>query len=357
MSSTTNGRGVYVRAGTENNDYPIYYYRGNVTNNNVKFANYCWRIVRSTDTGGVKMIFNGEPSSDGKCANFTYSDNTLPQVHFNYPYNSLAYAGYMYGDVYEANVGTSDLYATNATYNDGIYTLSNDRTNTLTAGYRYSCGNSDTSCTTIRYYFFANETGSYYFNLTGGKFIEEAVNDMLSNKTPSTIKKYIEEEWFANEMVDFEEKLEDTIYCNSRELVSNSFKPNTNLSISPDFKNKRISLDLTCSRLEDRFTTSTTNGNGELKYPVGLITEVEATLAGGVFSKDNSDYYLYNGERFYFMTPHNYYNGQISFRMISGHGSIGNANGALYVRPVVSLKKGITFTSGNGTSDSPYVVN
>lgn len=57
----TNGKGVYTRAGTENNEYPIMYYRGDVTDNNVLFANYCWKVVRTTDTGGVKLLYNGEP--------------------------------------------------------------------------------------------------------------------------------------------------------------------------------------------------------------------------------------------------------------------------------------------------------
>ena len=53
-------KGVYLRAGTENDDYPIMYYRGAVEDNNVIFNNKCWEAVRTTDTGGVKLIYNGE---------------------------------------------------------------------------------------------------------------------------------------------------------------------------------------------------------------------------------------------------------------------------------------------------------
>ena len=63
ISSDTNGKGVYTRAGTENNPNPIYYYRGNVDNNNVIFANKCWKIVRTTETGGTKMIYNGDANA------------------------------------------------------------------------------------------------------------------------------------------------------------------------------------------------------------------------------------------------------------------------------------------------------
>ena len=60
VSSDTNGKGVYMRAGTENDAYPIMYYRGTVEDNNVVFNNKCWKVVRTTDTGGVKLIYNGE---------------------------------------------------------------------------------------------------------------------------------------------------------------------------------------------------------------------------------------------------------------------------------------------------------
>ena len=59
-SSDTNGKGLYRLFGTENDTYPIYYYRGDIDNNNVVFGDYCWQIVRTTDTGGIKMIYNGE---------------------------------------------------------------------------------------------------------------------------------------------------------------------------------------------------------------------------------------------------------------------------------------------------------
>lgn len=65
-ASDTNGKGIYEIASTRYQTYPIYYYRGQV-NNNAKFAGFCWKIVRTTDTGGVKIIYNGIPDEKGKC--------------------------------------------------------------------------------------------------------------------------------------------------------------------------------------------------------------------------------------------------------------------------------------------------
>ena len=32
--------------------------------NNVIFADHCWQMIRTTDTGGVKMVYNGEPENN-----------------------------------------------------------------------------------------------------------------------------------------------------------------------------------------------------------------------------------------------------------------------------------------------------
>ncbi len=61
ISSASNGQGLYVMESTKNDTYPIYYYRGSVTDNNAKFAGVCWKIVRTTETGGTKLVYNGLP--------------------------------------------------------------------------------------------------------------------------------------------------------------------------------------------------------------------------------------------------------------------------------------------------------
>ena len=56
--------GVYTIASTASDTYPVHYYRGNIKNNNVLFAGFCWKMVRTTSTGGVKLIYNGIPKDD-----------------------------------------------------------------------------------------------------------------------------------------------------------------------------------------------------------------------------------------------------------------------------------------------------
>ena len=57
------GVGNFLRSTTASDTYPVYYYRGAVENNNLVFANKCWKIVRTTETGGTKLIYNGEIES------------------------------------------------------------------------------------------------------------------------------------------------------------------------------------------------------------------------------------------------------------------------------------------------------
>ena len=101
-ASSTNG--IYMTTDTEG-DVPVYYYRGNV-NNRVIFANFCWRIVRTTETGGVKLIYDGVPSN-GQCNN-TGSNSTIGNSKFNESYNDEKYVGYMYGSSIDDATYTDD---------------------------------------------------------------------------------------------------------------------------------------------------------------------------------------------------------------------------------------------------------
>ena len=88
ISSDTNGKGLYLLSSTKTNYYPIYYYRGNVTNNNVLFADYCWKIVRTTETGGVKLIYNGTPQKIIQETEKVTSDNYVNvENDSSYPYS------------------------------------------------------------------------------------------------------------------------------------------------------------------------------------------------------------------------------------------------------------------------------
>ena len=78
--------GVYTIASTASDTYPVHYYRGNIKNNNVLFAGFCWKMVRTTSTGGVKLIYNGVPKDDYPYISIKYDEYINISNDATYPY-------------------------------------------------------------------------------------------------------------------------------------------------------------------------------------------------------------------------------------------------------------------------------
>ena len=382
ISLDTNGKGIYIRAGTENDAHPIYYYRGTVDNNNVLFGGFCWKIVRTTSTGGTKLIYNGLPSgtNNNECTNTTGTATQLASTSkFNSNSNSPADVGYMYGERYARTsaTGTGWYYAPNVTYSNGTYTLVskgsyNVETKSTISGtnlnyQHYTCGSTTaTTCTSVRYVYYVSSSSAYYITLTNGKKVEDALDEMFTNTNDSIIKTAIDT-WYASNMTSYTNKLEDTPYCNDRTIYQlNGWNPNGGSTTSYLYFNaygrteSPYTPSLTCNT-NDAFTVSASNGNGKLTYPVGLLTADEIRLAGGKYVASNSTYYLYTNQYWWSGSPY-YFNsysvGAYGFGVGSGGSlSYSSVNGAYGVRPAVSLKPGTKFSSGgDGTSTNPYVV-
>ena len=382
ISSNTNGKGLYIRAGTENDAHPIYYYRGAVDNNNVLFAGFCWKIVRTTSTGGTKLIYNGLPSgtNNNQCTNTTGTATQLAATSkFNNSNNSLADVGYMYDTRYTCSsaTGTGWYYAPDVTYGNGTYTLVskgsyNVETKSTISGtnlnyQHYTCGSDTaTTCASVRYVYYVSSSTAYYITLTNGKKVEDALDEMLtssSNTNDSTIKTAIDT-WYASNMTSCTNKLEDTPYCNDRIIYQlNGWNSNGGDITSYLYFNafgrtqSPYTPSLTCNT-NDAFTVSASNGNGKLTYPVGLLTADEIRLAGGKRDSNNSTYYLYTNQYWWSGSP-DYFNvgNAVEFGVFSsGALSNGFVGGARGVRPAVSLKPGTKFSSGDGSYTNPYVV-
>ena len=124
---------------------------------------------------------------------------------------------------------------------------------------------------------------------------------------------------------------------------------------------------LTCTNQNDRFTVNdTTNDNGALTYPVGLIVADEVMMAGvGAVAIENYSYYLYTGNFYWTMTPSGFseggppdFDGDVLLHAVTYYGGLGTAAFTydnLGVRPVLSLKSDVQL-QGNGTMDSPFEV-
>ena len=86
-------------------------------------------------------------------------------------------------------------------------------------------------------------------------------------------------------------------------------------------------------------------------------------MAGGLVVQTNNQYYLYNGQYYWTMSPYQWYSGSINnanvFRVYSdGSFSNVNVNSSSGLRPVINLAPGTVFnTGGNGTQNNPYVIS
>jgi hypothetical protein len=277
-----------------------YYYRGAVTNNNVLFGGFCWKVIRINGNGTTRMIYNGTPS-DGKCTNTTGTDTQIGTSAYNTNNNDNAYVGYMYG-----TAGSTTYEATHA------------------------------------------------------------------NTNSSTIKTAIDA-WYNTNLASYASKISDTEFCNDRSTASTAATwrssdtakgYGTNETYYGAY-NRRFNThvpELTCQNKNDRFTVSdTTTGNGNLTNPVGLITMDEVGFAGASMSSfdTNNSYYLYTNGAYWTMSSFNFNGGSAHEFYVTSGGNI-DVNGVNYthgLRPVINLKTDTLYTSGDGTSASPYVIS
>lgn len=383
-SETSNTNGIYMTKNTDSG-IPVYYYRG-IVDNHIIFANFCWRIIRTTETGGIKLIYDGVPN-DGQCNN-KGEDTTIGISSFNIEHNSPAYSGYMYGIKYVySNKNMSSLSGKIIFGNDVIYnTTTNKYTlketysfdipsnwskeySTITSKYHYTCFTSNNTCEKVNYIYFTNNSSIYYFELSNGKKQLDILKEMLNNSTNEndSVIKTIIDTWFQNNMINYMSQLEDTIFCNDRTYdvrKSGWNKDYSNINNYLYFNSyRRLWEDrqptLICTSDNDKFTVEINNGNGLLTYPVGLITADEVAYAGGVCGFPNSSFYLYTGINTWTMSPSSFYSTYAVGLHIGFTGGLFNANinDSYWIRPSVSIKPGIIVTGGLGTVESPYVIS
>ena len=384
VSSDTNGKGLYIASEYSDYKYPILYYRGNVDNNNLIFANFCWKIVRTTETGGIKLIYNGTPSN-GTCNN-TGTSSQIGTSAFNSNDNSLSYVGFMTGTSYVykfknmSSVFNTYYYGNDITYSNGKYTLvdtisSSSWSNIWNGGLNnnhYTCMGG-TTCSTVYYIYFTNSAYMFYIELSGGKNINGALSDMLDNNTTSSTIKgnsttngTLDYWYYTNiRQKNYSDYVEDTVWCNDRSFSQlNGWNPDGGSTISYVFFSpierlfRNYKIDLNCKKKIDRFTVSADNGNGDLDYPVGLLTVDEIILAGGKWGTVNNSYYLYTGSSWYTMSPYYTYQTNPDVLFVNSEGVINSINvkNVLGVRPSISLAPGVEVSGGNGTKNNPYVV-
>lgn len=313
-------------ASTQDDYGTSYYFRGNVKNNYVLFANKCWRIVRMTGNGAIKLILSNtninnvyNPCSsiyDDSSAGYAYSNSNVVITKFNSSSSDNAHIGLMYGT---ANASSYAAAQAN-TYKSAMYTSLTD--------------------------------------------------------------------WFDNNLRNYIEYFEDVIWCNDKSVVSDSnFSPNyfivgSNLgygtnsnyfgpaerivnsdSVGPG----GIGASLICSNDNSggklsRFTVSdTVYGNAKLTEPIGILTSDELVFAGLATHEQSGSNYLFDNATAYdwwTLSPFQFL-GNVSYMFIVDVSDrfvfYASGNYDIAFRPTIALKS-TTVVTGTGTSEDPYVV-
>ena len=367
--TATTDEGLFM---AEDDEGESYYYRGAVKNNYVSFAGLTWRIIRRNGDGSVRMIYSGKSTSD------TGEATTIGNSQFNSKYWDPAYVGYKYNEkfsLHENNGATGYNWFTNTqkynygtgyTFNESTkkFTLTGtikqltwkDNSDEIVAGNLYSC--LETSCNVV--YKVTGYQNDTTMTVQPISYSSDSYADAVTNTTNSTMKNTLDT-WYKNNLTSYASYLADETFCNDRSISSGTGY----LTTPPTFygtynrnANKRTP-SLKCVQDNDRFKVS--NEIAKLDYPILLITADETAMAGGVYNTPNSNYYLYNGQYFWTLSP-SYFETYYSVAyvwFVYPSGSLGlwySVTSSLGTRPVINLKADTQITKGDGTALNPFKI-
>ncbi len=287
-----------------------YYYRGNVLDNYVTFADKTWRIVRINGDGSIRLVLDDVAKN---------SSGSVITTAFNTNFNDNAYVGYMYG-----TPGSTTYDATHENINDSAIKTTVDKWYEDNLKTNYANYLSDT--------LFCNDK-TLASNGIGG------VTTQLGYGTNKTY------------------------YASAERLLYSTGTTNITTS-KPTFKCAE-----SASNDYSRFTVNVTalsNGNqtnGNLKYPIGLLSADEVAYAGAYkIGQTNKTYYLYNSSitsNWWLTSPNSNYLSIVGeWGVVGSNGGIieNYVNSTYALRPSINLKASLLINGGDGTKENPYTV-
>ena len=361
--------GLYM---AEDDEGESYYYRGAVKNNYVSFAGFTWRIIRRNGDGSVRMIYSGKSTTD------TGEAVTIGKSQFNGKYWDPTYLGYKYNedfDLHENNGTTGyDWFTNTSKYNYGTgytfdastkkFTLTGtikqltwkDNHDEIVKSQLYSC--LETSCNVVyKVTEYSNDTTMIVKPIS---YSSKSLATAQTNNTNSAVKTTIDN-WYKNNLTAYTSKLADETFCNDRSISSGTGYKLDSLTFYGSY-NRNIdkrSPSLKCAQANDKFKVS--NASAKLDYPVALITADEMAMAGGVFNTSNTNYYLYNGQYQWSLSPGGFppYTSFALAWLVSPSGGLYqwyNVALSYGVRPVINLRADTLITKGDGSSLNPFVI-
>ena len=318
------------------------------------------------------MIYSGKSTSD------TGEATTIGNSQFNSKYWDPAYVGYKYNEKFSLheNNGTTEYnwftntqkydFGTGYTFDESTkkFTLTGiikqltwkDNSDEIVAGKLYSCLNTD--CNVV--YKVTGYQNDTTMTVQPISYSSDSYADTVINTTNSTIKNTLDN-WYKNNLTSYASYLADETFCSDRSISSGTgYKLDSYTFYGAYNRNlDRRTPSLKCAQDNDKFKVS--NASAKLDYPISLITVDEAAMAGGVYNTPNSNYYLYNGQYFWALSPSLFVSNVSSAYVwrVFPSGSLFHWNfvtDSFGARPVINLKVDTLITKGDGTALNPYVV-
>mgnify|MGYP004539274301 CR=1 FL=1 len=346
--NTADTTGTIYQTNKTEDGSTVYYYSGNTTNNWVKFGKY------STNGPGVIGY---------------YSDTDTRYKLYNTMDKCTSATSYNVNCSYIWNTGDDIYWRIIRTNEDGsvrlLYSGNNHNTVSSYISGQMSCDIRDDTKLCMGYMYGTSDS----------------LENNRTNENDSSIKAYTDT-WYENNLFNNYDKYisKSAIYCNDRSTTNEYTDDDViygacirlQTNYAPSYKcgedgNGR--LFESTQAVADKFSASTTGGgNGQLKYPIALLTADEVTFAGGVSgtntATDNTKVWYYlnsvgdsitGGKNIYTMSPYNVYSYHaFLYTLINSYRLTAWNYGA--IRPVLSLSSCVK-VSGNGTPESPYVID
>ena len=243
-------------------------------------------------------------------------------------------------------------------YDGSIRLLYSGTSHNTTAGY---IGNSTFNST------FNNPMYAGYMYGTSG-----SLDSNRTNTNNSTIKTYIDN-WYNNNLSSYSKCIStEAVYCNDRELASGqTYSTSSSFYYAPYGRlhtNKTPTYN--CTNIKDVFSGS--NSEAKLTYPIVLMTVDELAYAGGQdWTKLTAPYAWYylnsaggsitGSTDWWSLSPYRWdgfrsYVWKVYGSSNPGRLDVYGVNGSVAVRPVISLKSCIKYSTGNGTPETPYEI-
>ena len=362
--------GLYM---AEDDEGESYYYRGAVKNNYVSFAGFTWRIIRRNGDGSIRMIYSGKSTTD------TGEATSIGNSQFNSKYWNPTYVGYKYNEDFELheNNGTTwyNWFTNTSKYNFGTgytfdasakkFTLTGtikqltwkDNHDEIVKNNLYSCLN--ISCNVI--YKATGYQSDDTMIVQPISYSSKSLTIAQTNNTNSAIKTTIDN-WYKNNLIAYTSKLADETFCNDRSIsIGTGYKLDSTTFYGAYNRNyDGRTPNLKCVQDNDKLKLS--NISAKIDYPVAIITADEMAMAGGVDNTSNTNYYLYNGQYQWSLSP-------VGFTSNFSHAGVwsiqpsGKLNPwhivtySFGVRPVINLKSDTLITKGDGSALNPFRVS